>query len=127
MNINEFIGIDSFGKDKQTGFDVGHEEKYQRIIFALGYEEVKKCIPFSRDKIVKALKTDKYLNNLSMKLWDAESGIYVNNHTGKATITGSRLVELYRKHGINCFSQSDGVCILKNCARMWANEQEVKQ
>lgn len=122
MTLKDLINVDAYGRDKITGKDIPYEEKYEKIINILGYENVKRCIPFTQDEIKKALPEDQHLNNLSMKKWDAASGVYVNNATGKAVITGSMLTMLYRAHGVNCFSQSDGVCILKVCARMWAEE-----
>ena len=53
-SFNDFLG----------NKEIEHHEKYQTIINALGYEEVKKCVPFSLDKIEKSMKEDIYLNNL---------------------------------------------------------------
>lgn len=48
--------------------NASHEEKYDAIIDGLGYENVKQYIPFSKTEIVEALKTDKHLNNLPLKI-----------------------------------------------------------
>ena len=122
MNINELTNIDSRGNDKITGKAIGHEENMHRIIAVLGYENVKRCIPFSLAEIKAALPRDRYLNNLSISKWRNASGVYVNDCSGTTRIFYTPLVGLYRAHGINCFSQSDGVSILKECARLWAEE-----
>lgn len=97
-----------------------HQEQYQFLINFLGYEEVKQCIPYTLAEIKNALPKDKYLNNLPIRQWDLAAGFDVQGST--CNLIGSRLTALYRKNGINAFSCSDGVCILKECARMWVNE-----
>lgn len=89
--------------------DAPHKEKYQFLVNYLGYEEVKKCIPYSLTEIKNALPKDEYLNNLKLTAWDNAA-------------TGYKLYALYRKKGIKSASLCNGVCILKECARMWANE-----
>lgn len=106
--------------------DIPHEEKYEMIINAIGYEEVKKCIPFPLDRLKKAYKEDKNLNNLSMKKWDLAGG-FVGWPSG-ADYVGSVLTRLYyEKLRVNTFSCCESVCILKNCARMWIEESESEE
>lgn len=120
MNFRGFLGLDSYDKDN-TGKEWTHSEKYQAIVNALGYEAIKECIPFTLDQIKEAIKTDEHLNNLPLKKWDLASGFIMDGANCK--LVGSKLTDLYRKIGVNSFSNSDGVCILKECARMWANEE----
>lgn len=119
MTIDDMINIKSCNIDKTTGIEISHREKNQRIIDLLGFENVKKCIPFTLDEIKKALPNDQYLNNLSIENWRTASGVIVNDYACTSYIVSTPLVSLYRKHGINCFSQSDGVSLLKECARIW--------
>lgn len=121
MNFNQLLGLNSFQKDV-NGNELTHKEKQTKIINLLGYEEVKKCIPFTFDELKKAFATDKYFNNLPLKKWDNASGFVCSGANAK--IIGSHLTDvLYKKVGVDCFSLSDGVCILKNCARMWVEEE----
>jgi hypothetical protein len=120
MNINERIGLNWQQVDIATGEKLTHREKYKRIIDVLGYEDVKRCIPFTLDEIRKALKKDENLNNLTLKRWDAAAGFSCPR--GECYLIHSQLTNLYRKAGINAFSCSDGVCILKECAKLWAEE-----
>jgi hypothetical protein len=124
MTINELANVHMGDVDNATNEKIGHSAKYRRVIAKLGYEEVKKCIPYTLDEIKAALPKDRWLNNLPMVKWDRASGFY-------STISGGSqhwhqinapLVNLYRKAGVNSFSPSDGVCILKEAARMWAEE-----
>ena len=119
MNIDERIGIKN-GLDMETGAKVEHREKYRRIIDLLGYEDVRRCIPFTLDELKKAIKTDVNLNNLPLKRWDAAAGFSCPQ--GECYLIHSQLTNLYRKAGINAFSCCDGVCILKECARLWVEE-----
>jgi hypothetical protein len=119
LNFRGFLGLNSFDKDS-NGKEWSHKEKYQAIVNALGYEQVKQCIPFELEEIKKAIVKDEYLNNLSMKKWDLASGFI--NKGAHCQHVGSTLNNLYGKIGVNSFSNSDGVCILKECARMWVEE-----
>lgn len=101
--------------------DAPHTEKLQFLVNYLGYEQVKKCIPFTIAQIKNALVKDKYLNNLPLKEWDRAAGLI--SVGGKIQRVPSMLVNLYRQNGITAYSQADGVCILKECARMWASEK----
>ena len=99
--------------------DAPHKEKYQFLINYLGYDEVKKCIPFTLAEIKKALPRDEYLNNLPLAKWDRAAGFSPNS---SCKYIGSRLTLLYKEKGITAFSCSNGVSLLKECARMWAEE-----
>lgn len=98
-----------------------HTTKYEKIIEALGYENVKSCIPFELDKLKEAYKTDPNFNNLSLRTWDFAAG-----YTGgpsRCDFVGNRLTHLYNTIGVTRFSCSEGICILKTCALMWISEK----
>lgn len=127
MNIYEFANIKMATKgytDLTTGENLNWHQYMTRVVNKLGFEEVKKCIPFTLEEIKKALPKDEYLNNLAMKKWDNASGIWVNDRTGdRGILHGAPLLQIYRKHGIDSFSQSNGVSILKTAARMWVEQE----
>lgn len=116
MNFDEALKIPKeleFQKD-------GHRKKYQMIIRALGFENVKQCIPFSYEELKKAYETDTHFNNLSMRKWDWAAGFNTGRRGEICVLVGSKLTRLYfEKCRVNTFSCSTGVCILKECARMW--------
>ena len=123
MNINELAGVHNANIDNVTGKEISHEEKYQRVISKLGYEELKHCVPFTLEQIQKALPLDKHLNNLALIKWDAVSGVWVDNQSGRRGVQEyAHIVKIYKRAGVTSFSQSDGVCILKETARLWAKE-----
>ena len=101
MTINEAIGIKSVS-------EVSHEEKYSRLIDAVGgLESVIPCIPFSLAVIKDALENyDEHLNTLPLKTWD---------------FAAERVKDLmYRKAHITYSSLAERVCLLKASARLWA-------
>ena len=97
-----------------------YREAVQFKINYLGYEQVKKCIPYTLTEIKNALPKDENLNNLPIRKWDLAAGFVRNG--SRWDLVGSQLTALYRSKGINAFSCAQGVSILKECARMWANE-----
>lgn len=97
-----------------------YKEAVQFKINYLGYENVKKCIPFTLAEIKNALPKDEYLNNLPISKWDKAAGFIQSG--SNCNFIGSPLTNLYRQKGVNAFSCAQGVSILKECARMWAEE-----
>lgn len=104
--------------------DMTHEEEYEAIVNGLGYDLVKACIPFERNEIIEALKTDKHLNNLSLTKWDDATGFktITTSSYQKYFQTNKGLIGVCHSKGITAFSPSELVCTLKRCAVMWAEE-----
>lgn len=118
MTIKEAIGVKNCNIDAETGRKLEHSEIYGRAIDYLGgLEVVKQYIPFDLETLKKAYKRDRYFNNLSMSRWDRMSGFINNGAT--CTFIGGGIWYLYRQHRINSASNSNGVCILKEAARLW--------
>lgn len=128
MTIREFLNLDSYDKDRTTGEELTHEQKYDKLIDLLGRDSVIACVPFTAEQIKREIKKDRYLNTLSMKKWDMAGGFIVttNYKTGTQDIRHfrSQLSDIFVAHGINSWSPADGVCTLKEAARLMV--QEVK-
>ena len=110
--FSEAINIKNANIDAITGETVSHSEIYTRAINACGgLDAVISYIPFSLEHIQKALAdNDEHLNTLPLKTWDFGS---------------ERVRDLcYRKAGITYMSLSQGVCLLKEAARQWAEREE---
>lgn len=105
MTINEAIGIKSVS-------EVSHEEKYTRLINAVGgLEAVIPYIPFSLIYIREALEHhDGHLNTLPLKTWDFAAELIKNL--------------MYRNAHITYSSLAERVCLLKEAARQWAEREE---
>lgn len=116
MNCYEAVGVKCCNIDVATGERLSHEAVYGRIIEVLGgLDAVWKYVPYSLEKIRKAIVKDPHLNNLPMTNWDRASGFYCRG--GNCKFIGGGIWELYRKAGINSASNATGVCILKEAAR----------
>lgn len=119
--------------DFKTAFnlteEMTHEEKYEAIVNGLGYNLVKACVPFERNEIVEALKTDRHMNNLAITKWDDATGFKTVTTSSSQNYypTNKGLISVCRKKGINVFSISELVCTLKRCAVMWAEEEITKE
>ena len=106
--FSEAINIRNANIDTNTGEVMPHKEIYTRAINACGgLDAVIPYIPFSLEKIQNALEHyDEHLNTLPLRTWDSAS---------------ERVKGLcYRKAKINYMSVSQGVCLLKEAARQWA-------
>lgn len=127
MDVFEAVGVTGLYKDIVTGKELSHEEVYDRIIERLGgLYAVLLYIPFEIAEIREALKTDENLNNLPLKTWDYAAGFAVDGPYARPTF--NNLWKLYRAHGINAASASQGVCILKRAACRLAalSDDEIK-
>lgn len=123
MDFKTAIRVDCYNRDLDTGIKLSHQEIYGRMIELLGgVDTVWKCVPFSMGEIRHALFSDQHLNNLPMRKWDAAAGFveYVNmrSKTKEMRRVGSLLQILLQKAGVTCYSPSECVCVLKECARL---------
>lgn len=103
MDFKTAIRVHKCDIDMDTGEKLSHSEIYGRMIEKLGgVDAVFAYVPFSTEKIKKALQSDTHLNNLPIATWDT-AAIWLRN-------------PLLRS-GITCFSEAECVCTLKECAR----------
>lgn len=119
------ITIDNkLGLTTKERLAMDHHVYYQMIINYLGYDKVKECVPFDLETLIKAYKEDDAFNNLKLNTWDYAGGfsVFQTRYEEKVIPTHSRLRSLLKDSGINCYSCSEGVCILKECARMMVEE-----
>lgn len=125
MTIKEAIGVHKCNIDVKTREKLTHSEIYGRASEYLGgLDEVARFVPFPVEVLREKLKEDIYLNNTPMREWDAVSGFICSGPHYKSY--GGGIWYLYRQHGINCASNSDGVCILKEAARRLDEREDNK-
>lgn len=121
MNLDTACGL-KCDIDVKTGEKLSHEERYLRKINYLGgIDAVAPYIPFDIDLLAVLIKNDRALNT-SMWKWDLASGFVCRG--ANCEFVGGGIWELYRKHGINSASKSEGVCILKEAARQLIKRRE---
>lgn len=123
MTFSEFIGIKCADIDIETGEKMEHRAIYRRAVERFGgIDAIKPLIPFTKVQIKEALANgDEYLNSLPISKWDEASGFYCNG--AKCTsMFRAPIWRLYGKNRVTSASNSQGVCLLKEAARMWAEE-----
>lgn len=107
MTIFDLAGVTSLYTDKESGEQLSHEEVYERVINKLGgFNSIISYIPFTYDQVKTAIREDRYLNNLSIRIWDNATADIIN---------------VLRNHYITTYSISQCVCILKTAARLWVS------
>ena len=122
MTLKAFAGVDSFYRDFETKMEISYIEYMCRIIDKLGLENITHYIPFDIDYLKEKFKRDKYFNNTQLQAWDVAVGfiphISKSTHTLNYSCARNGLADLFIANKITCFSVSEGVCVLKEAARI---------
>ena len=128
MTLKAFAGVDSFYRDFETEREISHTEYMRRIIDGLGLENVARYIPFDIDYLKEKLKKDKNFNDTEMQAWDVAAGfipqINRKTHTLEYNHSHSGLAYLFINNRITCFSVSEGVCVLKEAAKILCEREK---
>ena len=128
MTLKAFAGVDSFYRDIETEREISHTEYMHRIIDKLGLENITRYIPFEINYLKEKFKRDKYFNNTEIQTWDVAAGfipqINRKTHTLEYNQSHSGLAYLFINNRITCFSVSDGVCVLKEAAKILCERED---
>lgn len=101
--------------------DVPSQDKYDFMINLLGYEKLKRLVPFTLEELKKS--KNRYFNDLDLGKWTRAVGF--TYQCGKADMVDySAFKNLLRDNYINAYSPAQGVCLLKEVARKMIMEQE---
>lgn len=122
MNLKKFANVDSLYRDLDTGQEVPWCDYMRRVIDKLGLDNIEPHIPYNLETLKEKLKHDINLNNTDIQMWDMAAGFVpvfnVKAKTMEYKSVNCSLADLFIRNGITCFSPSDGVCVLKEAARM---------
>lgn len=118
MDLKQFANLDSLYRDLDTGREIPYEEYMQRVIDKLGIENIAPYIPFSIPFLKEKFKKDYYFNNTNLISWERAAGFLTSHFKADVTYIGMGIGSLFLLNGINVFSCSDGVSVLKSAARM---------
>lgn len=105
-----------------------HKDTMNTAIASLGYENLVPLVPFSLPEIKQAYDSgDTHLNTLDMARWDKAAGFrFIRTDDDELMVmVASPLTRIYREHGINAYSCSEGVSLLKTVALRMLKESEV--
>lgn len=105
QTIEKLTGKDYFDKS------ISHQEKYEALINALGYDKCVKILNIPKDELKKYFKIDKYFNG-----W-RKYPVHYFDRAGMCMLT-----HLGHKLNITEVSICDGCCVAKSVARMIINE-----
>lgn len=120
MTLKDCAGVDSFNRDIETGETLSHEEVYGRLIRRLGEAEIWRFVPYDIDVLCDKFRTDRHFNNTPMRTWDFAAGFETClDKYGAENVRWlhSGLSLWLVHHGINTFSPSQCVSLLKQCAK----------
>lgn len=100
---------------------VPHETVMHNAINVLGLDALAQLVPFSIDEIKAALAADDTaLNTLPIKKWDYAAGFIINGNNVQPI--PCQLAGLLTQHGIDAWSPSQCVSLLKTVARQIAEK-----
>jgi hypothetical protein len=102
--INEYLGL-------KYGSEMDHRQKYGKLVWDAGwYGKFLPWIPATKEELREALAEDGHLNSIPLKEWDKGA-------SAVARIMADTL-------GINSLTLAECVCILKEAARQWAEDED---
>ena len=104
---------------------VPHESVMGSAVAELGLSNLAPLIPFTKEQSKSALDSgDEHLNTLPIKEWDRAAGFVFTRTDTEESIhrVPSGLTPLLLQHGINAYSCSQCVSLLKHAAKLIAKE-----
>ena len=127
MNLKEFANVDYYYRDLDTGTEIPWREYMRRVIDKLGFDMVASCIPFELDYLKEKYKEDVHFNNTPIRIWDTAATGFMPQMHSKGKVKEYHhlrmgLAYFFVHNGITCFSPSEGVCVLKETARILCEE-----
>ena len=100
---------------KHESIEECFKHTYDKAIEEIGIDRLKLCVPFSLEVLRERYREDKNFNNIPLDLWDCYAGFTDYGYT--VVIQESSLRKLLREKGINSYTCSQGVSLLKEVAR----------
>lgn len=107
MTIDERLGL------KNPEFN----ERYEKLIELVGLEAIVPYIPATKEEVKEAAQISRSLNSIPLSKWDRAAGYSVEGT--RVTNLGYGANRLLVANGINCYSLSECVSLLKHAALKW--------
>ena len=111
----------TFGEKYGNNLNSTHKEIMSRVIEDLGYENLLRLLPFPIGFLLEKYKEDPTFNNTSMEAWDLASG-FVCHEIDVYPVKNSPFRAMLRNKGVDAYSSSQGVSVLKSVARRYCEE-----
>jgi len=107
MTIDERLGL------KNPEFNEG----YEKLIELIGLEAIIPYIPATKEEVKEAAQISRSLNSIPLSKWDRAAGYSVEGTIVTKLSHGAR--RLLLDNGINCYSLSECISLLKHAALKW--------
>ena len=107
MTIDERLGL------KNPEFN----ERYEKLIELIGLDAIIPYVPATKEEVEEAAQISKSLNLIPLSKWDRAAGYSVEGT--RVTNLGYGANRLLIANGINCYSLSECVSLLKHAALKW--------
>lgn len=107
MTIDERLGL------KNPEFN----ERYEKLIELIGLDAIIPYIPATKEEVKEAAQISKTLNSIPLSKWDRTAGYNVEGT--RVTNLGHGASRLFISNGIDCYSLSECVSLLKHAALKW--------
>ena len=106
--------------DEKYGSSVKNPNCYHDAVNDLGFDNVRRLLPWTDKELFASYTVDEHFNTKSTPIdaWDRIAGYSENHITGALTSFGSPLKGMLYKAGVNCFSCSQLICMLKEVAKI---------
>lgn len=95
-------------------------ERMDKLVEYIGIDSILPYIPATKEEVKEAAQISKSLNSIPLSKWDKAAGYSVE---GVRVINlGYGANRLFIANGINCYSLSECVSLLKHAALKWIEE-----
>lgn len=101
-------------------YGISHNEKMDRYIRHIGRDEIRKCLPAGIPELAREYLKDQNFNTIPIRRWDRAAGYadFRDEQTVRIPVPKGAFPALLAAHGIDGYSMSEAVSILKRCAEL---------
>lgn len=99
-----------------------YREIVNELIKNLGWDSVKKLVPFPTEILLEEAKKDKELKTIRQSLWECSTGFIEQN--GTLIQVESRFRKVLKEIGILSYTMPDAICILKEIASLIIEKEQ---
>lgn len=92
-------------------------ERMDKLVEYIGIDSIIPYIPATKEEVKEAAQISKSLNSIPLSKWDRAAGYSVEGV--RVTNCGYGANRLFITSGINCYSLSECVSLLKHAALKW--------
>ncbi|UGO47835.1 hypothetical protein PQE72_gp031 [Bacillus phage vB_BanS_Skywalker] len=111
MRLNDFNKVNSV-REKANGEKMSHEEYYGNVVNGIGLNTLVQLLPATREQLKRSIRLHGNLSGIKLQVWDNAV---------------PQLKYYIHRIGVKSLSLCEGVCILKQTAIMYLQEEEKRE